>query len=344
MNIKQYLKDNINFIVFFTVLMSFIMLVSYFDRKNRLLDSDILYMLIVSLIMFSAYILIDFYLKYQHIKKLILVKDSADKTPILPEPADCKDQIYASIIDGLYRSYTESIKNIQEEFAENKDFITTWAHEIKTPITTSKLLIESFDTASADNTIKSVREEIDRIDNYVEKVLYYSRTDNFSKDYILSEITINRIVKESIKKHSVIFIRKHIKLNDNLTDAFTVDTDGKWLLFIIDQLISNALKYTHEGGSISIDCSEDDKEKSLIIEDTGTGIKAQDLNRLFEKSFTGYNGRNENTKSTGFGLYLSQKLARKLGHYITIQSEYGKGTKAIIHFPKWNDYYNVTKM
>ena len=147
-----------------------------------------------------------------------------------------------------------------------------------------------------------------------------------------------------MKKHSVLFIKKHIKFIDEVPEAFTVDTDKKWILFIIDQLISNALKYTADNGSITFKSFEDDKEQVLAIEDNGTGIKSEDLNRLFSKAFTGYNGRNENIKATGFGLYLSQKLAKKLNHYITIESEYGKGTTAFIHFPKWNDYYNVTRM
>jgi signal transduction histidine kinase len=173
-------------------------------------------------------------------------------------------------------------------------------------------------------------------------VLYYSRSDNFSKDYIISEVNINKLIKESIKKHSILFIKKHIKLVNEISDTLIVDTDKKWLLFIVDQLVSNALKYTHDDGSISFKASENDKEKLLTIEDNGIGIKAEDLKRIFSSAFTGYNGRNENLKATGMGLYLSQKLAKKLGHHITLESEYGKGTKVTIHFPKWNDYYSVT--
>lgn len=344
MSFKKYLKDTINFLLFYSLLMTFIILIIYFDRKNRVLPSSLLYIIFVSIVMLIIYISIDFFAKYQHIKKLLQIEALKDKTPILPKPIDYKDEVYSLIIGNLYEYFIETTKNIDTEFKENKDFITSWVHEIKTPITTSKLLIDSNNPNSTEKTLESLEEEIEKINDYVEKVLYYSRSDNFSKDYMISEVTIDKLIKESVKKHSILFIKKHFKLTTHVPVSFTVYTDKKWLLFIIDQLLSNALKYTNKGGSIVFSSFENDKEKLLIIEDNGTGIKSQDLNKIFSKAFTGYNGRNANLKATGLGLYLSQKLAKKLGHYITLESEYGKGTKAIIHFPKWDDFYDVTLM
>ena len=157
-------------------------------------------------------------------------------------------------------------------------------------------------------------------------------------------MSINKLISESIKKHSIIFIKKHIKLINKVPETLVIDTDKKWLIFIIDQLLSNSLKYTSNGGSIIFKTSEATKEVLLIVEDTGIGIKSEDINKIFKKSFTGANGRNENLKASGMGLYLAQKIAKKLAHYITLESEYGIGTKVIIHFLKWNDYYDVTKM
>lgn len=342
MSFLKYLKEKITLIIFYLLLITFISLAVFFDRKNRVLSTNLTYIIFVSFIMFIIYILTDYYMENQHIKELMQLQSSQDKTPILPKPVNYQDEIYASIIENLYKNYIDNIKIIDTEFKENNDFITSWVHEIKTPITTSKLLIQN-DEPSLES-LKSINEEIDKIDDYVEKVLYYSRCDNFSKDYLISEVSLNKLIKESIKKHSIIFIKKHITLVNEVSQSFTVDTDKKWLLFIIDQLLSNALKYTENQGKISFTCHEDNKEKFLIIQDNGVGIKKQDLMRIFERSFTGYNGRNENLKSTGLGLYLSERLAKKLGHHITIESEYKIGTKAIIHFPKWNDYFDVTKM
>lgn len=344
MSFRKYLKDNIKLLIFYIILMLFISLTIYLDRRNRVLNSDILYIEFVSLFIFIAYVFIDFTIKNNHIKKLNKILSCKDKTPILPPPLDYKDEIYSSIIQGLYEEYTADKRNIESDFTENKEFMTAWAHEIKTPITTSKLLIDSSKNSVSKDFTLSLKEEIDRIDDYVEKVLYYSRSDNFSKDYVITEVNLKKVINESIKKHSIIFIRKHIQLMNEASQNICVDTDKKWLLFIIDQLLSNSLKYTNTQGKITIRITEKGEEKILIIEDAGIGIKSEDISRLFTKAFTGFNGRNENTKATGFGLYLSQKLAKKLGHYITIESEYGCGTKACIHFPKWNDYYDVTKM
>ena len=339
MSFIKYLKENLRLLVFYSLLMTFILLIICFDRQNRVLASNVFYIIFVSFFMLIIYISIDYFIKVKHIKKLLLVKDSEDKTPILPNALDYKDEIYASIIQALYEDFLSVTNGMETDFKENGEFMTAWVHEIKTPITTSKLLLESGEANTA-----SLKEELEKIEDYVEKVLYYSRSNDFSEDYIVSEVCINKIIKESIKKHSIIFIKKHIKVMNKVPESISVDTDKKWLLFIIDQLVSNSLKYTNKGGSIIFSYIEAEKEILLVIEDTGIGIKSEDINRIFQKSFTGFNGRNENLKATGMGLYLSRKIAKKLGHYITLESEYGKGTKAIIHFLKWNDYYEVTKM
>ncbi|MDP4145265.1 MAG: HAMP domain-containing sensor histidine kinase [Bacillota bacterium] len=344
MSFKIYLKENYRLLIFYSVLMLFISMVIYFDRSNRLLSSNIFYILFVSLFIFIVYLIWDYSIKNNHIKKLRLSQASEDKTPVFPSPLEYKDEVYSVILQDLYSSYCTSLKNIEINSKENSEFMTTWVHEIKTPITTSKLLLNSMeDELQESSIIKSMKEEIDKIDEYVEKVLYYSRSDDFSKDYIISEVRLNSIIKESVKKHSIIFIRKQISFVNNIDDNLLIDTDRKWLVFIIDQLISNALKYTEPKGSIKFSSLENDAEKILAIQDTGIGIKEEDMHLLFNKSFTGNNGRNENSKSTGLGLYLSKKLAKKLGYGLTIESEYGKGTSVNIHFPKWNDYY-ITKM
>jgi signal transduction histidine kinase len=294
--------------------------------------------------MFIVFLVLDYTFKNRHIKKLLAMKASEDKTPVLPKSQDFKDEVYSVFLQDLYNAYTCSLRNMEDNFKENNEFMVAWVHEIKTPITTSKLLIESSDSENIEgSTILSIKEELDKIDEYVEKVLYYSRSESFSKDYLISEVSVNNLVKESIKKHSIIFIRRHIKFVNNIEEKFLIDTDKKWLAFIIDQLVSNSLKYTGHNGSIKLSSYEDPKEKVLKVEDTGTGIKKEDMERLFGKAFTGSNGREVDGKATGLGLYLSQKLAKKLGHYITVESEYGKGTCVCIHFPKWEDYH-ITKM
>ena len=344
MSFFKYLKDNKKLLALYFILMSFISLTIYFDRNNRVLGSDLLYIEFVSLIIFILYLLFDYYSKKKHIKILMEFQKSKDKTPILPPPIESKDEIYTLIINDIYNDYLEKLDLITSDASENQEFMTSWVHEIKTPITTSKLLMDTCTDNLSKKDLSSLREELLKIDDYVEKALYYSRTDSFSKDYVIGDVNINKLIKESIKKHSIIFIKKNIKLNLHISDECTAYSDKKWLLFIIDQIISNALKYTNHNGIISFYSKENDLENVLLIEDNGCGIKKEDMGRLFTKSFTGQNGRMHNIKATGFGLYLSQKLAKKLGHFITIESEYKKGTKVYIHFPKYNDYYDITKM
>ncbi|WP_234118525.1 sensor histidine kinase [Clostridium hydrogenum] len=319
--------------------MSFVVMSIYLDRKNRVLNSNIEYIIFVSLFMFCIFLILDYLIKNRHIKKLLKAQCSEDKTPILPKAVEYKDELYTNIINDIYKSSVEAIRNVEAEFMENKEFMEAWVHEVKTPITTMRLLLDS-----NEEDIDSYKEEVEKIDEYVEKVLYYSRSDNFSKDYIISEVSLETVVKESIKKQAIVFIKKHIILKQEVDESFKIDSDKKWLLFIIDQVLSNALKYTDKGGCIGFRTAENDKERLLIIEDDGVGIKSEDLNRIFTKTFTGANGRNENLKATGLGLYLSQKLSKKLGHSITIESEFSKGTRVYVHFPKWCDYYNITQM
>ena len=337
MSFVRYLKDNYRLLIFYFIQMSFIFSIIYFDRNNRMLETNIIYMIVVSGIMFFSYLVLDYFAKNNYLKKLLDYIKSKDKTPVLPNPSEYKDEAYSTVIVELYNYYINSLREMENQFKENNEFMTAWVHEIKTPITTSKLLIERQEDES--DLMISINEEINKIEDYVEKVLYHSRSDSFSKDYIITENDINSLVKESIKRHSIIFIRKNIKIINNISEKISVESDKKWLMFIIDQIISNALKYTNRNGVIKFSFSENEKEKVLVIEDNGIGIKKEDIQRIFTKSFTGNNGRDINNKSTGLGLYLSQKLAKKLGHSITLESEYNKGTRIYIHFPKWNDYF-----
>ncbi len=214
----------------------------------------------------------------------------------------------------------------------------SWIHEVKLPIAAGRLLIENSSGKSVDYLIDKFEDELQKIDKYVEQALYYSRINSFSKDYFITEVELSQIIKESIKKYSKLFINKRIRFT-MFEEQHHVQTDRKWLSFIIDQVTTNALKYTNDGGRIDVRFEEDSKEKRLLIHDTGIGIPREDIHRVFEKGFTGSIGRTH-TKSTGMGLYLAKQLALKLGHDLSIESETGKFTNVTIHFPKIRNYYH----
>lgn len=341
MSFWRYVRDNGRFLLLFVVLTVFIAVMTYLDAQNRMLSGNAIYLAGVSFVLLVLCVSIDYAIKRKQMKRLFGLISAADKTPILPAPTDYKDEVYTALIRNLYEDYMNALHRAEEDYREGTEFMTAWAHEVKTPITAAKLLLH--DASFVDEqTQNSLREEVDRIDGYVEKILYYSRSDSFSKDYLIAEEQLDSLAKESVKKHSTLFYRKQIRLENKLPKGLSVYTDKKWLLFIIDQLVSNALKYTPEGGCITLSAYNDERETVLVIEDTGVGIKSGDIARIFAQSFTGHNGRETGSNATGLGLYLSQKLAHKLGHYLTVDSNYGSGTTARIHFPILNDYFNVT--
>ena len=202
------------------------------------------------------------------------------------------------------------------------NFYTIWAHQIKTPIAAMRLLLQS----ENDGQSTELLEQLFKIEQYVEMVLQYLRIEGKSSDLVLKRSPLNRMIKKAIRKYSSFFIRKKIKLN---YEEFEMDvlTDEKWLVFVIEQILSNALKYT-SSGEISI-YRDEQYPQVLIIEDTGIGIAQEDLPRIFEKGYTGFNGRYD-IKSTGIGLYLCKRILKNLSHTIAIESVIGKGTKVKI--------------
>jgi len=259
----------------------------------------------------------------------------------LPKPKSYEQILFHEVLLSLNNEQNSKIQRLYEQKKDYEEFISSWVHQVKTPIAVSRLLIESNLNSPNKETLYSLEEESDKIEKYIEQVLYYSKIDDFSKDYFINEVGLDRLIKEAVKKQAKTFINKKINIEIDNIDIM-VTTDKKWISFILDQVLSNSLKYTSTGGRIKIYGLIESKFQKLIIEDNGIGIKSEDINRVFDKGFTGYNGR-ENYKSTGIGLYLSKKLARKLGHDLIIESKYGEFTKTIIIFPRLLDYFQVSK-
>lgn len=331
MSLKEYLKDRRNLIAFFIILMTFIGGVIFFDRSIRMLESNVEYLGTVSLLIFIIYLVIDYSVLACHINRIKKIpKEELDWIHGLPSPLSYEQKIYLDAIEKLYENANIQIEKLINKNNENVEFLTTWVHEIKTPIAASKLIIENNLNSENEKILYGIEMEIEKVEDYIQKVLFYSRINDFSKDYRIDTVKIQKVVKESIKSEASWFINKDIKLEVGTLDI-EVNSDYKWLEFIIKQVLDNAVKYTAKGGIIRIYSEVKDKEKILRIKDNGIGIRTEDIERVFEKSFTGYNGRVKQ-HSTGMGLYLSQKLAGKLGHRITITSEYGKETEVSVHF------------
>lgn len=337
MKLKEYLLDQIGLIIFYILLMTFITAVIYLDPAVKVWTNNILYLNMAALFLFCAYLTGTYLLRKGYYTQIIRAIHAEKEGPYsLPAAHNYGQKLFKKLLFKIYDEQNSRIEKIHEEKKENFEFISSWIHEIKTPIAVSTLLLENSSRKDEDELLNSLGEEIDRIDHLVEQVLYYSKIDDFSRDYFVHELELNKVISESIKKHAKIFIAKNIRIEMENLDI-TVTTDRKWLLFILDQIISNSLKYTPPGGLIKVYTEKDDREKRLIIMDNGIGIRPEDIDRVFDRGFTGYNGR-EFGKSTGMGLYLARRLARKLGHDMSIDSIYGEHTRVMIHFLKLSQW------
>ncbi|MHC1682205.1 MAG: sensor histidine kinase [Clostridiaceae bacterium] len=343
MKLSTYLKDNIPLILFYIITMIFISSVIYFDKNIKVNDENIIYINIASFIFFIIYFTFEYLRKKRYYSEMnsILINSQDDIILSMPEAITYEQNLYHNLLLKLHEEYNLKIDRFYKENKENIDFVNYWVHEIKTPIAASKLLIEHSENKSKEDLLEKLENELCLIENFVNQSLYYSRTGSFSKDYFIDDIEIDKLVKSIIKKHARIFIGKKIKI-DLCNLDFIVNSDKKWLSFIIEQIILNSLKYTKEHGTIKISGIVSEREKTITIEDNGIGIKEEDIHRVFDKGFTGFNGR-ENSKSTGIGLYLCRTLSQKLGHSISIESKHLEFTKVTIHFPKLIDYYSVMK-
>lgn len=258
-----------------------------------------------------------FYIKYNRLAKF---KENISVNHIsFSQSNNIVEKEYQEIIKKVLNDNLNIMIKKDEAYNNMLDYYTIWAHQIKTPIAAMRLLLQ---TESSD-TSTDLLEQLFKIEQYVEMVLQYLRMENMSSDLLIRKYSLDHIVKQAVKKYSKLFIRKKIKLNYEDLNC-DVLTDEKWLEFVIEQLLSNALKYTSTG-EISI-YMDPELEETLVIEDTGIGIEAENLPRIFEKGFTGFNGRLDK-KSTGIGLFLCKQILNKLSHEITIMSEIDRGTK-----------------
>lgn len=284
-------------------------------------------------------LLIDFYKYYKRHKLLHINREQFfENAEELPEYMDIIECDYQELVKELSQAKQDFISQNRIARKEMLDYYGMWVHQIKTPIAAMDILLQNTEQFLYEEDIvnsrinkrleiiqesipvSDMKMELFKIEQYVEMALNYLRVEDISSDLSFKKHAVDDMVRQVIRKYAKIFISKKTKMNFKPTGSYIV-TDDKWFVFVLEQLISNALKYTKQG-QISIYM----EDKSLVIEDSGIGIPAEDLPRIFEKGFTGYNGR-ENKKSTGIGLYLCKNIMDKLQWNITADSEVGSGTK-----------------
>lgn len=332
MKISRYLKDKLNSILVFILFYIIILVLLIIFKTKRELNIFILFLL---LIMGIILLLLDFFRKRNFYNKLIEnISDLDQKYLILEfmnEPDFYEGKILYELLYEINKSYIEKMNEYKKNVNSFKEYVEMWIHEVKLPISTMVLLNHNH------KLDKRMNNQLNKIDNYIDQILYYVRSENAEKDYIIRETSIKKIINNVLLKNKDDIIENNIELEVEIKDE-KILTDGKWMEFILNQIINNSIKYRQSNPIIKIKY----KNNLLEIYDNGIGIKESDKKRVFDKMFTGENGK-ENIKSTGMGLYIAKEMCSKLGHEIMIESEENKYTCVKITF-KQNDYYNVTKM
>ena len=265
---------------------------------------------------------IRFRMEYQ--KREELLRHTELLNEHLPEAQTPEQEQWLAIISELNEQCRQADMKLRSEKTDMLDYFTVWVHQIKIPISVMHMQLDDADTPEN----RAISDELFRIEQYVEMVLCYFRLDGNASDLVSEKIQIDAVIRAGLRKYAPIFIHKKLRLDYEGTNITTV-TDSKWLGFIIEQILSNAVKYT-DGGKVTIRVSDD---RTVMISDTGIGIAAEDIPRIFERGYTGCNGRTQH-KSTGLGLYLVKKACDRLGIQIAIQSKAGEGTSVSLKLPE----------
>ena len=332
MSKMEYVKEKLVFLIINIVAAFALSSFLYFTGVQSFF---ILYTLCVWFFPLLSLLVYDYIRRNHYYKNLLRSLYHLDKkyllNEIISEPDFVDGKVLHEIVSATNRDMHEHIKEYSEKEREYREYIEAWVHEIKTPIASGKLIIEN----NKNEITKKIEEEFNKVEEHVEQVLYYARSTNTNEDYIIKRFCLMESVKNVVKKNSKAFIYKKIKLD--LGDLnYQIYNDTKWVEFIINQVITNAIKYAKEEvAQIRIYAEKNKENITLIIEDNGVGISKTDLNKIFNKGFTGENGRIFG-KSTGMGLYICHKLANKLGLGIEAVSDQGAGTTISIIFPVGN--------
>lgn len=339
MKFSKYLRDKLYAIVLSLIALGILLLIFFAFKVD---SGVIIASLFVLLTLFISLFLIDYLRKKKFYTDLLSNIEVLDKSYLVLETL-VKPEFYDGelLYQALYeinKSMSENVNKITEQWHDFKNHIEMWIHEVKIPLATLILIINNH----KDKFDKKVQTQLKRLEDYVDQVLYYVRSENAEKDYLIKETDLSKVIKNVGLKNMDDLLENKIDYNARNVNI-KVLTDSKWLEFILGQIINNCIKYKRDiaGSYIKISVRDEKNKTTLIVEDNGIGIKESDLKQVFNKTFTGENGRGKG-KSTGMGLFIAKNMCDKLGHKIEIESALNKYTRVYISFAK-DKYYEVLK-
>lgn len=334
MNIGTYIKEKKENIILFIILVIILLFLLDLFGVNK-------YLTIMILSLLSIYFIVDFLTFYLKRKKyydnflnnLNLLDKKYLILETLEEPEFLDGKVFYDALYKIDKSMMENINNYRNETEDFKEYVEMWIHEIKIPIAGLMLMYHNNKTVN-----KNFLDQLNSLDNLTDQILYYVRSNYAEKDFLIKEASMDKIINEVLLKNKDSILENHIDVTVDVKNI-KVLTDSKWLVFILNQIINNSIKYCDKNRKsyIMFYIEDNEKETTLHIKDNGIGVNASDLKHVFDKSFTGENGR-KMRNSTGFGLYISKKLIEKLGHKISATSEENKYFEIAITFGKNNLY------
>ena len=339
MNIKEFLKEKLSNFIYSAVL--FLIINIYIFSLNSIKNlSDLIYLDILIITIFIGFNILDYRkMKDRYSSIMELIEDEKDIDSYCIDDNFLEGKIINYIIDYKDKKLENETKECENQLKDMEEYISRWVHEIKLPLSAMKIILDR----DSDDMISSIENELEKMNFLVNSVMYGSRATASAEDIFIKEENLKDIVRTAVKSNSFFLIKNNIspKLGDL---DFKVYTDKKWITYILGQLINNSIKYSKENGVIEFSAEDKGESIELKIRDNGIGINEEDLERVFNKGFTGSNGRNSVYKSTGMGLYFSKKIIDKLNHSIEVESVKDKYTLFRIRFYKISDYLSVTKL
>lgn len=338
MSLKNFLKDKFLLFVLHLVCMGLTM---GFLKVTGYHQANITLLMIFWLMALTVWLLITYRQRKSFFGEMEQILKNMDQRYLLgeliPKSFSLEDRLYREMIRKSNKSVIERIRQMEDEQKDYREYIESWVHEVKSPIAGISAICDNRRKSQRENVAGEGKEDFleislenQKIENYVDMALYYARSEEVYKDYLIQETNLEEIVYEVLEKNRLLLIQNQVRAE--AICEHMVYTDRKWIAFILNQMILNSVKYRSESPVFRIYTKRGENGVVLILEDNGIGIPVEELSRIFEKGFTGSNGRS-NEKSTGMGLYLCLKLCHKLGIGLTAESVPGKGTKMLLEFP-----------
>lgn len=331
MTFRKYLQDRYLICLAWLAFVMFTGFMLWLLPELALKWTDYLYIVLIQLLVLLVFLGLDYLRKRNWWQKLSAGSDTYLEQ-YLNGAKNNEEHLVQEYVNNQVKEHQRVLQQLIQNSQDQKDYIDSWIHEIKVPLAALDLIINAIEYDIADEKYVLLKNEWSKIDDYVDQVLYYARLDNFSNDYLIQEYSLKEILQPAIRSQTNYFIQKRLQLDIQGEDQHIL-TDGKWVSFIFRQLLSNAIKYTPENGQILITITRNGSGVSLALKDSGIGIPPEDLSRIFDKGYTGENGRFSNQHSTGLGLYLAKNLAKKLGAELTVESVVDSGTTMTLFFP-----------